>query len=94
MSNHVYKLLEVTGSSPASIEDAVSTAIAKAHDCGIAAVSAVACNHIGRVGEWVEMAATDRLIGFATVSMYGLGLAAAPHGGAERAMSTNPIAFG
>jgi len=28
------------------------------------------------------------------VSMYGLGLAAAPHGGAERAMSTNPIAFG
>jgi len=32
MSNHVYKLLEVTGSSPASIEDAVSTAIAKAHE--------------------------------------------------------------
>ncbi|MDB5929480.1 MAG: hypothetical protein JWR60_1187 [Polaromonas sp.] len=32
MSNHVYKLLELTGSSPVSIEDAVSTAIAKAHE--------------------------------------------------------------
>ena len=32
MSNHVYKLLELTGSSPVSIEDAVSTAIAKASE--------------------------------------------------------------
>lgn len=31
MSNHVYKMLELTGSSSISIEDAVSTAIAKAH---------------------------------------------------------------
>jgi flavin-binding protein dodecin len=30
MSNHVYKILELTGSSPSGIEDAVSTAIAKA----------------------------------------------------------------
>ena len=32
MTQHVYKLLELTGSSSASIEDAVSTAIAKAHE--------------------------------------------------------------
>lgn len=32
MSHHVYKQLELTGSSPDSIEDAVSTAIAKAHE--------------------------------------------------------------
>lgn len=32
MSNHVYKQLELTGSSSTSIEDAVSTAIAKAHE--------------------------------------------------------------
>ena len=31
MSDHVYKLLELTGSSPVSIEDAVQKAIAKAH---------------------------------------------------------------
>ena len=30
--NHVYKSIELTGSSPTSIEDAVSTAIAKASD--------------------------------------------------------------
>ncbi|TFZ05433.1 dodecin domain-containing protein [Ramlibacter henchirensis] len=32
MSNHVYKMLELTGSSPSGIEDAVSTAIAKASE--------------------------------------------------------------
>lgn len=32
MSNHVYKLLELTGSSTTSIEDAVNGAIAKAHE--------------------------------------------------------------
>ena len=32
MSNHVYKLLELTGSSSVSIEEAVNTAIAKAHE--------------------------------------------------------------
>lgn len=31
MSDHVYKLLELTGSSTTSIEDAVGNAIAKAH---------------------------------------------------------------
>jgi flavin-binding protein dodecin len=30
MSDHVYKILELTGSSTSGIEDAVSTAIAKA----------------------------------------------------------------
>ena len=32
MSNHVYKMLELTGSSPTSIEDAVASAIAKASE--------------------------------------------------------------
>lgn len=32
MSNHVYKSIELTGSSTTSIEDAVSTAIARASD--------------------------------------------------------------
>lgn len=32
MSDHVYKHLELTGSSRISIEDAVSQAIAKAHE--------------------------------------------------------------
>lgn len=32
MVNHVYKQIELTGSSPVSIEEAVSAAIAKAHE--------------------------------------------------------------
>ena len=32
MTRHVYKQLELTGSSPDSIEDAVQTAIAKANE--------------------------------------------------------------
>lgn len=32
MTRHVYKHIELTGSSPDSIEDAVQSAIAKAHE--------------------------------------------------------------
>jgi len=32
MSHHVYKHVEITGSSPVGIEDAISTAIAKANE--------------------------------------------------------------
>ena len=32
MSHHVYKQIELTGSSPTSIEDAINTAIAKASE--------------------------------------------------------------
>lgn len=32
MPNHVYKQIELTGSSPVSIEEAVSNAITKAHE--------------------------------------------------------------
>lgn len=32
MSNHVYKTIELTGSSTTSIEDAIQTAIAKASE--------------------------------------------------------------
>ena len=32
MTDHVYKLLELTGSSPLGIEQAVQAAIAKAHE--------------------------------------------------------------
>lgn len=32
MSNHIYKHLELTGSSPISIEEAVQNAVSKAHE--------------------------------------------------------------
>jgi LDH2 family malate/lactate/ureidoglycolate dehydrogenase len=74
---------------------AMRLAIEQAQTNGVGAVSAVNCNHIGRLGEWVEQAAAEATIGFATVSFYGPGAgAAAPHGAAEPIMSTNPVAFG
>jgi flavin-binding protein dodecin len=48
MSNHVYKLLELTGSSSVSIEDAVSTAIAKAHET-VRNIQLVDDNYRGRL---------------------------------------------
>jgi hypothetical protein len=32
MSKHVYKMLELTGSSPDGVEDAIRTAVAKANE--------------------------------------------------------------
>lgn len=69
-------------------------AIEKARRHGIGAVAAISCNHIGRLGEWAELAAANGVVGFVSVAMQGGTLHAAPYGGAERAMSTNPLAFG
>ena len=57
MSHHVYKQLELTGSSSVSIEEAVSTAIAKAHETvqGIQWISITETRgHVveGRVAHW------------------------------------------
>lgn len=57
MSNHVYKTLELTGSSPISIEEAVQTAITKAYETvrNIQWFSVVETRgHVvdGKVGHW------------------------------------------
>ena len=57
MTHHVYKTLELTGSSPVSIEEAVQTAITKAHESvrNIQWFSIVETRgHVieGKVGHW------------------------------------------
>ena len=69
-------------------------AAAKARQSGVAAVAAIRCTHIGRLGEWSEIAAAEGVVGFCTVSQIGGSVHAAPYGGAERVMSTNPLSFG
>lgn len=69
-------------------------AAAKARQVGVAAVSAIRCTHIGRLGEWSELAAAEGVVGFCVVSQHGGTVHAAPFGGAERVMSTNPLSFG
>ena len=51
------------------------------------------CNHVGRVGEWVELAAADDVLAIMTVGGPS-DIGTAPFGGAETALSTNPIAAG
>jgi uncharacterized oxidoreductase len=69
---------------------ATQTAIALAAEYGVGAVTIVNCNHIGRVGEYVEMIAQAGMIGIACCNA---GPAVAPYGGYQRVMGTNPFAW-
>src|SRR5918911_5007858 len=56
---------------------------------------AVRCNHIGRVGEYSEMAAQSGVVAFVTTGGFGgRGGRAAPFGGREGVLGTNPLSFG
>lgn len=69
---------------------ATRTAVELAADHGVGVVSIVSCNHIGRVGEYVETIAQAGMIGMA---MCNAGPAVAPYGGYQRVMGTNPLAW-
>jgi len=66
---------------------------AKAASMGIALVGLRNCGHLGRVGDWAELAAA-----VGQVSLHFLntssGLRVAPFGGSDRRLSTNPITIG
>lgn len=69
---------------------ATHTAIALAAEHGVGAVTVVNCNHIGRVGEYVELIAAAGMIG---IALCNAGPAVAPYGGYQRIMGTNPFAW-
>lgn len=71
---------------------AMTMAIEKAQAQGIAATGAFNCCHVGRLGEWVEMASDQGLIGLGFCNGGLPGGAVAPYGGAARLLGTNPIA--
>jgi LDH2 family malate/lactate/ureidoglycolate dehydrogenase len=64
----------------------------KAEAEGLAAVGLFNCQHVGRLGEWVGLAATRGLIGLAFCSSGPPGGLVTPFGGAGRVFGTNPIA--
>jgi uncharacterized oxidoreductase len=49
--------------------------------------------HLGRIGDFAEMAAAEGLVSLHFVNVFG-SLLVAPYGGAERRFSTNPVAIG
>ena len=69
---------------------AVAIGIEKAKAAGLSAVSLRNAGHIGRVGEWAEMAAAVGLISIHFVNVAGSVLVA-PFGGIERRLSTAPF---
>ncbi|MCY3957689.1 MAG: Ldh family oxidoreductase [Chloroflexi bacterium] len=73
--------------------DAVAEVVKLAKASGIAMAGMMNCNHVGRVGEWVELAAESDVLAIMVVGGPS-DIVTAPFGGAETALSTNPIAAG
>ncbi len=67
-------------------------AITKAKEYGVGTVCLRRAGHVGRLADYVEMAAEQGLIGMGTVSV-GSGTVA-PYGSMQRVTGTNPMAFG
>lgn len=66
-----------------------------ASQSGLAAAAVRRSTHIGRLGEYVERAAAQRMIGITTVGIAGPGAGAmAPFAGRHRFLGTNPWAIG
>lgn len=71
---------------------AMGITIEKARAQGLAATGLFNCNHVGRLGEWVEMAAHQGLIGLAFCNTGGPGGFVAPYGSVTRLLGTDPFA--
>jgi len=75
-------------------KQAMELAMEKARARAIAAVSLFNSSHIGRLGEYVEMAAEANMIGIVMCNNHGLGRLMCAFGGIDPKISPNPIAIG
>jgi uncharacterized oxidoreductase len=74
--------------------EAMQLAIAKATQCGISAVGAYHCYHVGHLGIYVQHAAQEGMVGIIAVNDGGGGQRVVPYGGSAGRVSTNPLAIG
>jgi len=74
-------------------ELATRMGIAKARVKGIAMVGLRNCGHLGRLGDWAEMAAEAGQVSLHFLNTSGA-QRVAPFGGSDRRLSTNPMAIG
>jgi hydroxycarboxylate dehydrogenase B len=72
---------------------AVRIGIDKCRSAGLAAIALRNAGHIGRVGDWAEMAAAEGLVSVHFVNAAG-SLLVAPFGGVEKRLSTAPYCVG
>ncbi|MBP88228.1 MAG: malate/lactate/ureidoglycolate dehydrogenase [Planctomycetaceae bacterium] len=75
-------------------EQAVQMGIDKCSKYGVSAIALRHVGHLGRIGDWPQMAAEAGKFSLHYVNTSGKGLLVAPFGGIERRMSANPIAAG
>lgn len=71
----------------------MALAIEKARQHDIAAITLQRCHHVGRLGEYVVMAAGQGLMGLMICNGLSQGGIVAPFGGIGRALGTNPVAW-
>jgi len=74
-------------------EFATTLGIGKAARQGIAFVGLRNCGHLGRLGDWAEMAADAGQVSLHFLNTSGA-QRVAPYGGSDRRLSTNPLAIG
>jgi hydroxycarboxylate dehydrogenase B len=74
--------------------EAMQLAIDKAHRCGISAVGAYHCYHVGHLGVYALLAAESGMVAMIAVNDGGGGQRVVPHGGVAGRLSTNPLAVG
>ena len=75
-------------------EEAMRIALDKCAKFGLSLVTLRNAGHLGRIGDWAEMAAREGKVAILFVNTSGGGILVAPHGGTERRLSANPIAAG
>jgi len=75
-------------------EEAMRIALDKCARFGLSLVALRNAGHLGRIGDWAEMAAREGKVAILYVNTSGGGILVAPHGGTERRLSANPIAAG
>jgi uncharacterized oxidoreductase len=74
-------------------EFATNLGIRKAAQKGIAMIGLRNCGHLGRLGDWAEMAAAAGQVSLHFLNTSGA-QRVAPFGGGDRRLSTNPLAIG
>lgn len=73
--------------------EAVLHGIEKAKKGGVAIVALRSAGHLGRIGQWAELALGHGLVSLHIVNAGG-SMIVAPFGGVDKRLSTAPIAFG
>ena len=73
---------------------AVEDAVARAVEHQVATVITSNCNHVGRLGAYVQQVAEQGMIAIATCNSPVHGHFVLPHGGRQGRLATNPLAYG